>query len=222
MATQAQITAYKKAHKNQNMSGMLQAAGGKMANLSGIHKAAYPKAKAAAPRPTTRGVTTKKTGTMAGRGQMATVGRTAASPRPATRIAGSVAQAPKTTTRGTTTTGGPRATASYRGPRIQGRGRLATVGIKGASKATGSLKGKSLVKQITGAHRKASEAFKSAGTGSLKGKSAGAQIIGGLSKAQQKYQSAIQRSGKATVSGIKKLKPKKSISGFNRRQGSNK
>ena len=112
MTTQAQINAYKKAHKNQNMAGMFDAAGGDITKLSGLHRAAYPKAKAAAPRPTTRGVTTaKKTGTMAGRGQMATVGRAAASPKPATRGARSVAQAPRPTTRGTRATGGPRASA---------------------------------------------------------------------------------------------------------------
>jgi len=130
MATQAQIKAYKKAHKNQNMSGMLQAAGGKMANLSGLHSAAYPKSKAAAPRPSAsyRGQTTKKTGTMAGRGQMATVGRATKS------------KAPKPTTSGTRATGAPKpATSVYRGG--ASRGRLQATGRTGTAKTTTSRAG---------------------------------------------------------------------------------
>ena len=183
MATQAQITAYKKAHKNQNMAGMFEAAGGDVTKLSGLHRAAYPKAKAAAPRPTTRGVTTaKKTGTMAGRGQMATVGRTAASPKPATRIAGSVAQAPRPATRGTRATGAPRPSA--RGVTTGGRrGRLQSTGRPGTAKTTTSRAGISRSMAPGAAIRK---------------------MGSGIKKADKAYGKAIERSDRAIIGGVKR------------------
>ena len=44
MATQAQIAAYRKAHKKQDMAGMFAAAGGDPSKLSGLHRAAKVKA----------------------------------------------------------------------------------------------------------------------------------------------------------------------------------
>jgi len=57
-----QIAAYKAAHKSQNMGGMIAAAGGDMAKLSGLHNAAYPSGSSL---PKKNGATTTKTTTKA-------------------------------------------------------------------------------------------------------------------------------------------------------------
>jgi hypothetical protein len=78
-----QTAAYKAAHRRNDMSGMISAAGGNMAKLKSIHAAAYPSGSSLPKKngATTTKPVTKKTGTMKGRSHLATTRLTPAQRR---------------------------------------------------------------------------------------------------------------------------------------------
>ena len=80
-----QAAAYKAAHRRNDMSGMISAAGGNMAKLKSIHAAAYPSGSSLPKKngATTTKPGTKTTGTMKGRSHLATTRLTPAQRRKA-------------------------------------------------------------------------------------------------------------------------------------------